>query len=265
MNYEQIQLTSVRHNTYDEGKILYDLILKYRPNNILEIGTFGGYNTIWLASSLDEVNSERFVYSLDYDRKDILPSAEEMLKRNNLSNVFFSKTDNISTSLLAYINNASLIFIDECHDKMDLLVEEIQKCSEKDKIIIFHDVLCEYVNMMKTPKVFSELIKKYPKKCEVIETKDDNGNLNGFGIYHFRKEIVSSTTMTLTESEIVQETSNELAISVFETEEESTTGKGDNENGRQNYEGQKEEKEQKTEETTIKKRKYNKKSEEEVK
>jgi predicted O-methyltransferase YrrM len=58
---------------YEDGKILYDLVLKGRFKNILEIGTSTGHSTIWLAWAASktggrvttiEINRERYERAL---------------------------------------------------------------------------------------------------------------------------------------------------------------------------------------------------------
>lgn len=49
-----------------QGKLLYMLALLSRAQNILEIGTLGGYSTIWMARALPE--NGRMI-SLEYDAK----------------------------------------------------------------------------------------------------------------------------------------------------------------------------------------------------
>lgn len=220
MNYENIQLTSIRQNTYEEGKILYDIVLKYKPKNILELGTFGGYNTLWLAAALDEINKDGVVFSLDFDKADITPSADEMIKRNSLTNVFISKTDSIIDSINSYINNVDLIFIDECHYEQDKLLSKLIKNSADNKILVFHDVLCDYADEMKTPKIFSELCETNSRDYEIIHTEDDNGNPNGFGIYVLTKKIESvSKDIVEIETKPTEESRKKKKNSEKETEE----------------------------------------------
>ena len=45
----------------DLGRIYYDIVLKYKPKKIVELGTFYGYSTVAMAMALDELTSGKIV------------------------------------------------------------------------------------------------------------------------------------------------------------------------------------------------------------
>jgi predicted O-methyltransferase YrrM len=55
----------LRQVTPEVGRFLHTLVLASRPANVLEIGTSGGYSTVWLASAARIIGS--FVTTLEID------------------------------------------------------------------------------------------------------------------------------------------------------------------------------------------------------
>jgi predicted O-methyltransferase YrrM len=49
----------------DQGQLLKDIVSRVNPRIILEVGCFIGVSTIWMASSLEELNSDGFIHSVD--------------------------------------------------------------------------------------------------------------------------------------------------------------------------------------------------------
>jgi predicted O-methyltransferase YrrM len=53
---------------YEDGKILYDLVVKNRFKNIIEIGTSTGHSTIWLAWAASKTGGKVTTIEIDRDR-----------------------------------------------------------------------------------------------------------------------------------------------------------------------------------------------------
>lgn len=181
--YPQFKFENFRPITVDEGNKLFDIVKELDANSILEIGTYGGFATLYLGKAINEYGK---IVSVDYDKK---LNPENAIRVNDLGtvNVQLEKVENYE-ELLKWINENKdviktfdVIFIDECHDRMKDFFPKLSKHIE-DATVIFHDVECEEADLMQTPTVFKQL-----DNTKVISTKDDGGNLNSFGITKIEK------------------------------------------------------------------------------
>ena len=88
MKFEEIYSTvgNVPFITKRNGRYLYDLILKEKLTNILELGFAHGTATCYMAAALQELG-EGSITSVDLieAKEHFKPSAEEQLKKTNLS------------------------------------------------------------------------------------------------------------------------------------------------------------------------------------
>ena len=50
---------------YERGILLYSLIAKYRPKNVLEIGTAEGYSTLCMAWAMTDYNINGRIFTID--------------------------------------------------------------------------------------------------------------------------------------------------------------------------------------------------------
>lgn len=67
---------------YEDGKVLYDLIVKHRYTSALEIGTSTGHSTIWMAWALSKTGGKLITIEIDENR---YKKALENLKAVGLS------------------------------------------------------------------------------------------------------------------------------------------------------------------------------------
>ncbi|MCH8833649.1 MAG: class I SAM-dependent methyltransferase [Thaumarchaeota archaeon] len=51
---------------YERGLLLYGLIKKYHPTNVLEFGTAKGFSTLCMAWAMSEVNDKGNIFTIDY-------------------------------------------------------------------------------------------------------------------------------------------------------------------------------------------------------
>lgn len=66
---------------YQDGKVLYDLILKNKYTSALEIGTSTGHSTIWLAWAMSKTGGKVITIEIDENRHKI---AKENIKKAGL-------------------------------------------------------------------------------------------------------------------------------------------------------------------------------------
>ena len=50
---------------FEHGLLLYLIVLKYHPTNILEIGTGGGYSSLFMMRAIDDFKISSKIYSID--------------------------------------------------------------------------------------------------------------------------------------------------------------------------------------------------------
>ena len=62
MDSEDVELHSIN---YERGILLYALIAKYKPQNVLEIGTAKGYSTLCMAWAMHDHNIPGTIYTID--------------------------------------------------------------------------------------------------------------------------------------------------------------------------------------------------------
>lgn len=176
--------------TTDEADILYNIVKKYRPKKVVEIGTEAGFATLYIAEALKDLNQETerlylgsSVYSFDVYREDpIEPEAIITMRAYGLEDItkFIVSQDfnGLIDDLNMCVKDADLVFVDGFHDQVDKIAKNVLSNLKEGAVIVMHDVECEPAPLMKNPDVF----KKLDGKKSIITTNDDAGNNNSFGI-----------------------------------------------------------------------------------
>jgi predicted O-methyltransferase YrrM len=121
-----------------KGKIIKDTIKRYRPKDILEIGTLYGYSAILMASTLS--GSDGKVVTIEID-KSIAKSARKNIVDAGLS----EKTEVITGNALDVIpkldQKFQLIFLDAAKvEYLEYLKSAEKYCLEKGAVIIADNV-----------------------------------------------------------------------------------------------------------------------------
>jgi len=150
-----------RNVSRETGMFLNQLIKKYKPKNILEIGMSNGYSAIWLASAAEEINAKAAAIEIDENK---ISLAKENFKRAALKNI------NI-------IHGAALEIIPKLKEKYDFIFIDAVKSEylkylrllipklNKPAVITAHNVISwkhkmldylEFVKQFKT-KTYKEL------------------------------------------------------------------------------------------------------------
>ena len=213
-----LNFTSFKNITFDEGKILYDFVLKNKIQSILEIGTHAGYSTIWLAKACEQ--NQGTVHTVDYQRN-LNPDSLAMFKINRVGNVFCKTVNGDFETLkeeLKKINEKfDLIVIDECHENISELFTSIKNHYNDHCYVIFHDIMCSSSNYMKTPKFWASIyqIPGFEIKKNEVVTYDEKENKNGFGIVELIK-IEKEIKEDIARSINIQKRAEENVINVVE-------------------------------------------------
>ena len=189
--------------TFQEGEILYNMVLRRKPSSILEIGTYSAYATIFLAKALKELDERNVIYSVG-NPTDLSPPAEANMTSNDVRNAHIIRVPNILEKIKEYIPEVQLIFVDDCHNETDIVWQSIKELAEPGTVVIFHDALCPETEDMKVQSVITEIQEQ--QEVLLIETQDDVGNLNGFAMIEV--------------GEVVQEVKPEDQVIVEEVVEE---------------------------------------------
>ena len=59
------QKTSIKTINYERGMLLYSLIAKYKPKNVLEIGTAEGYSALCMAWAMTDCKINGKIFTID--------------------------------------------------------------------------------------------------------------------------------------------------------------------------------------------------------
>jgi len=106
-----------------EAQILYDLVIKHKPNKIVEIGTYSGYATIFLANAFHSYNPDEFIVSVS---KQSNLNPEINLNNNDVKNVILLKNDDVLKAIKENVQNVDFIFIDDLHKEIEEVWEELK-------------------------------------------------------------------------------------------------------------------------------------------
>jgi predicted O-methyltransferase YrrM len=121
-----------------KGKIIKDTIKRYRPKDILEIGTLYGYSAILMASTLS--GSDGKVVTIEIDK-----SLAEAARKNIVDAGLSEKTEVITGNALDVIpkldQKFQLIFLDAAKvEYLEYLKSAEKYCLEKGAVIIADNV-----------------------------------------------------------------------------------------------------------------------------
>ena len=70
--------------THEEAVILQDLVVQYKPLKVLELGTVGGFATIYMGLALKKLGIGS-VTTIDFADRNSNPSPEENFTKNGLN------------------------------------------------------------------------------------------------------------------------------------------------------------------------------------
>lgn len=163
-----------------QGKFLYLLSKIAKAQRILEIGTLGGYSTIWFAKALPQNGK---IISLEFDQ-----THAKVAQENTKSAGFSDKIDIIvgpaAESLAQLVNENSLpfdlIFIDADKENNPLYLKYAQQLAKSGTIIIGDNVV---------------------RNGEVLSTESNDGRI--LGVRQFVEELATNQKLTSTAIETV--------------------------------------------------------------
>ena len=132
----------------EKGKILRDHLVKSKPNNVIELGTFIGYSAVLISSTIGEKSK---LTSIDSDSHSI-EIAKELINFAGLDDKVNFMHGNAEEIIPELNFNADFVFIDHAKKKylsdLKLLEREeiiIKNCTVfADNVGIFKDEMVEY-------------------------------------------------------------------------------------------------------------------------
>ncbi len=134
----------------EKGAILREQLLKSKPNNVIELGTFIGYSAVLISSTIEEKSK---LTSIDSDIHSV-EIAKELINFAGLSNKV-NLVHGSAEEIIPELNfNADFVFIDHAKKKYlsDLKLLETEGIITKnctvfaDNVGIFKDEMSEYFN-----------------------------------------------------------------------------------------------------------------------
>ncbi|MEG2294595.1 MAG: O-methyltransferase [Carnobacterium sp.] len=163
-----------------QGKFLYLLSKIAKAQRILEIGTLGGYSTIWFAKALPQNGK---IISLEFDQTHA-KVAQENTKLAGFSDEIDIIVGPAAESLAQLVNENSLpfdlIFIDADKENNPLYLKYAQQLAKSGTIIIGDNVV---------------------RNGEVLSTESNDGRI--LGVRQFVEELATNQKLTSTAIETV--------------------------------------------------------------
>ena len=121
------------------GKLLFKIVEKFKPAQIIELGTSMGLGTLYLSMA----NNESHVHTIE-GSKEIAKQAGKHFEKLNLKNIsqHVGNFDDILLPFLQKIKNIDLFFIDGNHRKKPTLqyFEQAKPFLNEHSIVIFDDI-----------------------------------------------------------------------------------------------------------------------------
>jgi len=147
------------------AQLMYSLIKKNKPNNILELGTCCGFSSIYMAKA----NPYSTIYTIE-GACEVANIAKQNIQKANCTNInqIVGKFDDVLLSTLQSIKQIDFAFIDGHHDKDATIryFELIKPFLSQNAIVVFDDI--SWSNGMK--KSWDTIIQdKAIKKYEDLE------------------------------------------------------------------------------------------------
>ena len=148
-----------------KGKIVTKIIKKYKPRNILEIGTLYGYSAILMASMLSSSNGRVVTIEIN---KSVAEAANKNIEDAGLSDKIVVIIGNALDVIPRLDQRFQLLFLDAAKDEyLGYLKSAEKKCLENgavvvaDNVIVSRNEMLDYLEYVKYSGLY---------KSETIET-----------------------------------------------------------------------------------------------
>ncbi|MBD3359174.1 MAG: DUF1442 domain-containing protein [Candidatus Buchananbacteria bacterium] len=160
---------NIDHQT---GQFLHDLILKHKPEIIVEIGASNGYSTIWLAMAAKEINAKVITYEFVPDKvRDLVAN----LQKAQLIQYITIIPDNANKRLTELNKTIDFVFLDgrknEYLQQLKLLEPKLNQGSliVADNAISHKHVMNDYLYYVRNEKTYKSKLKDIGTGLEITE------------------------------------------------------------------------------------------------
>ncbi|MFC1598948.1 O-methyltransferase [Patescibacteria group bacterium] len=156
----------------ETGQFLYDLILKNRPINMIEIGASNGYSTIWLALAAKEIGAKFTTYEFVPEKiRDLVHN----LQRTKLIKYVNIIPDDANKRLAEITEKIDFVFIDgrknEYLQQLKLIEPNLNSGALiiADNTISHKHVMQDYLYYVRNEKQYKSQLKDIGTGMEITE------------------------------------------------------------------------------------------------
>jgi predicted O-methyltransferase YrrM len=148
----------------EAGNFLKEVVEKYKPQKLLEIGTSSGYSTTWLLEGLQDITAKIITIESNQSRYDI---AQDFFAKLDLKNINLTHLRHHAPEVFKEIDltNLDFIFCDAIKMQTLSLFEELQPFMTKNGVFIVDNVI-SHKNSMQN---FYDYLDENNIRCQVIE------------------------------------------------------------------------------------------------
>ena len=161
----------------EDGRVLYDIILKNGYRNALEIGTSTGRSGIWIAWALSKTGGKLITLEIDEVRFEIAKRNFRMAGLQKYIEQHLGDAHEIVSELDGPFD---FIFVDADKSGYTHYVKTLLPKLEKDGCFTAHNVSNSYMSGI------AEFL-EYLRSVEFLETKIDNSSNSGISISYKKK------------------------------------------------------------------------------
>ena len=158
--------------TPETGQFLYDLIIKTKPNFLIEIGASNGYSTIWLALAAKKVGARLITYEFVPEKvRDLVSN----LQRAGLIKYVEIIPDDANKRLAEINPKIDLVFLDgrknEYLQQLKLIENKLNSGALiiADNAISHKHVMADYLYYVRNEKNYKSVLKDIGTGIEITE------------------------------------------------------------------------------------------------
>lgn len=122
----------------DVAKKLYELVLEYKPQTIIEIGTSLGYSTIWMAEAAREYGGK--IVTVEHEETKI-KKTQELFDYLELQNTVTLVHQDAKEFLKNFIGTIDFLFIDAMKREYVTYIQEAEKNMPVGSLLVADDVV----------------------------------------------------------------------------------------------------------------------------
>ena len=120
------------------GKKLYDLVLEYKPQHIVEVGTSLGYSTLWMAEAAREYGGK--IITLEHEPSKVLKTQKLFDELGYQDTITLLETD-AKEFLKTYTQKIDLLFLDALKREYIDYIKLAEKNMPVGSLLIADDVV----------------------------------------------------------------------------------------------------------------------------